>query len=94
MVSWTLRHEVLDLYKTDPGKIHVIPNGVVKEQFDVSIDPGSIKAQCGLHYMTPSYHLCRQDGMQKGPDILVDASHLIRENTGMLRLSLPEAGYA
>lgn len=79
MVSWTLRNEVLELYKTDPGKIHVIPNGVVKEQFDVSIDPGAIKAQYGLHYMTPLITYIGRMAYQKGPDILVDAIPLIRE---------------
>jgi glycosyltransferase involved in cell wall biosynthesis len=79
MVSWTLRNEVVELYKTDPAKIHVIPNGVVKEQFDVSIDPGSIKAHYGLHYMTPLICYVGRMAYQKGPDILVDAIPLILE---------------
>ena len=78
-VSWTLRNEVIYLYKTDPGKIHVIHNGVVKEQFDVSIDPGSIKAQYGLHYLTPLIIYVGRMTYQKGPDILVDAIPLIME---------------
>lgn len=79
MVSWALRSEVIDLYKVDPAKVHVIPNGVVKEQFDVSIDPGSIKEKFGLHYLTPLITYIGRMAYQKGPDILVDAIPLIRE---------------
>lgn len=81
-VSWALRDEVIRLYKTDPNKMHVIPNGVVKEQFDVSIDPGSIKTQYGLHFLTPLIVYIGRMTYQKGPDILVDAIPLIREKHG------------
>jgi glycosyltransferase involved in cell wall biosynthesis len=72
-VSWLLRNEVIDLYKVDPDKIRVIPNGVVKEMFDVSIDPGSIKQQYGIDYLDPLVVYIGRMVYQKGPDILVDA---------------------
>lgn len=72
-VSWLLREEVIDLYKVDPAKIRVVPNGVVKEMFDVSIDPGSIKAQYGIHFLDPLIFYIGRMVYQKGPDILVDA---------------------
>ncbi|PKL59698.1 MAG: glycosyltransferase family 1 protein, partial [Methanomicrobiales archaeon HGW-Methanomicrobiales-4] len=72
-VSWLLRQEVADLYKIDPGKIKVIPNGVVKEMFDVSIDPGEIKQKYGINYLDPLIVFIGRMVYQKGPDILVDA---------------------
>lgn len=72
-VSWLLRQEVIDLYKVDPEKIKVVPNGVVKEQFDVSIDPGLIKEKYGIHYLDPLIVYVGRMTYQKGPDMLVDA---------------------
>ena len=72
-VSGLLRQEVIDLYKIDPGKISVIPNGVVKEQFDVSINQGAIKQKYGIHYLAPLIVFIGRLVYQKGPDILVDA---------------------
>lgn len=78
-VSWLLRQEVIDLYKVELEKIKVIPNGVVKEQFDVSIDPGEIKEKYGIHYLDPLIVFIGRMVYQKGPDILVDAIPKIRE---------------
>lgn len=91
-VSWALKNEIIDLYKTDPGKIHVIPNGVVKEQFDVSIDQAAIKVQYGLgsHILLVTY--VGRMTYQKGPDILVDAIPLIREKHGNTHFILAGSG--
>jgi glycosyltransferase involved in cell wall biosynthesis len=78
-VSWLLRQEVIDLYKVDPEKIKVIPNGVVKEMFDVSIDPGSIKQTYGIHPLDPLIVFIGRMVYQKGPDILVNAMPRILE---------------
>ncbi|MFH0968164.1 MAG: glycosyltransferase family 4 protein, partial [Methanobacteriota archaeon] len=78
-VSWLLRQEVIDLYKIDPGKIKVIPNGVVKEMFDVSIDPGAIKQKYGIYYLDPLIVYIGRMVYQKGPDLLVDAIPQILE---------------
>ena len=72
-VSHTLRQEVMDLYKIDGSKISVVPNGVVKEQFDVSIDQGKLKQHFGVHYLAPLIVFVGRLVYQKGPDILVDA---------------------
>jgi len=72
-VSWQLRQEVIDLYRVHPDHIRVVPNGVVKEMFDVSIDPGAIKKQYGIHYLDPLVVYVGRMAYQKGPDILVDA---------------------
>ncbi|HWQ66990.1 MAG TPA: glycosyltransferase family 4 protein [Methanospirillum sp.] len=91
-VSWLLRQEVLDLYKGDPDKIKVIPNGVVKEQFDVSINQGSIKEQYGIHPLAPLVVFIGRMVYQKGPDILVDAIPKIVENHWNARFIMAGGG--
>lgn len=91
-VSQQLRQEVIDLYKLDPGKIRVIPNGVVKEMFDVSIDPGTIKKQYGIHYLDPLIVFIGRMVYQKGPDILVDAMPQILNRFGNARFIMAGGG--
>ena len=80
VVSYTLQHEVMDLYKIPQEKLYVIPNGIIVEQFDVCIDTAHVKHRYGIHYLAPLILYIGRLAYQKGPDIFMQALPMIREN--------------
>lgn len=72
-MSNVLRDEVMRLYNVPDWKIHVYPNGVIPEQFDVILDQGEVKRQMGIHPYAPTILYIGRMVTQKGPDLLLDA---------------------
>ncbi|PKL59301.1 MAG: glycosyltransferase family 1 protein, partial [Methanomicrobiales archaeon HGW-Methanomicrobiales-4] len=77
-VSNVLREEVMRLYNVPDWKIQVYPNGVIPEQFDVSLDQGEVKSQMGIHPYAPTILFIGRMATQKGPDLLIDALQKVR----------------
>lgn len=78
-VSNVLRSEVMRLYSVPDWKIRVFPNGVIPEQFDVSLDQGEIKKQMGIHPYAPTIFFIGRMAYQKGPDLLIDALSRVKD---------------
>jgi glycosyltransferase involved in cell wall biosynthesis len=78
-VSGVLRDEVQHLYQVPDWKIQVFPNGVVPEQFDVMLDPGSVKEGLGIHPYAPTILFIGRMCVQKGPDLMLDALPRVKE---------------
>jgi len=78
-VSNVLREEVQQLYQVPDWKIQVFPNGVIPEQFDVSIDQGMLKQEMGIHPYAPTIFFIGRMAVQKGPDLLVDALSSVKD---------------
>jgi len=78
-VSNVLREEVMNLYQVPDWKIRVFPNGVIPEQFDVDLDQGALKAEMGIHPYAPTILFIGRMAYQKGPDLLLDALPMVKE---------------
>lgn len=78
-VSNVLRNEVMNLYNIPDWKVRVFPNGVIPEQFDVSLDQGEVKKDLGIHPYAPTIFYVGRMAYQKGPDLLVDALSKIKD---------------
>lgn len=78
-VSGVLRNEVMNLYNVPDWKIRVFPNGVVPEQFDVSLDQGTVKKEMGIHPYAPTVLFIGRMAIQKGPDLFLDALPQVKD---------------
>jgi len=78
-VSGVLREEVMQLYNVPDWKIRVFPNGVVPEQFDVSLDQGVVKQEMGIHPFAPTVLFIGRMVVQKGPDLLLNALPIVKD---------------
>jgi glycosyltransferase involved in cell wall biosynthesis len=102
-VSNVLRREVMSLFNIPDWKICVFPNGVIPEQFDVSLDQGEVKQQLGIHPYTPTIFFIGRMAYQKGPDLLIDALSRVKDmhwglqtimaGDGGMRLCLEQTAY-
>ena len=63
----------MNLYNITDWKIRVFPNGVIPEQFDVSLDQSEVKKELGIHPYAPTIFFVGRMAYQKGPDLLIDA---------------------
>ncbi|MBN2372508.1 glycosyltransferase family 4 protein [bacterium] len=72
-VSQALKNEIMWIYNLPDWKVDVVYNGVNVHNFDGDIDPGSVKARCGIAPMDPTVLFVGRLVHQKGPDILVEA---------------------
>lgn len=92
-VSNVLRNEVMNLYNIPDWKIRVFPNGVIPEQFDVSLDQGEVKKELGIHPYAPTIFFVGRMAYQKGPDLLIDALTKIKDaHWGMQIIMAGEGG--
>lgn len=78
-VSGVLRDEVMNLYNVPDWKIQVFPNGVVPEQFDVSLDQGTVKKEMGIHPYAPTVLFIGRMAVQKGPDLFLNALPQVKD---------------
>jgi len=78
-VSGVLKDEVMHLYNVPDWKVKVFPNGVVPEQFDVSLDQGTVKQELGIHPYAPTVLFIGRMAVQKGPDLLIDALPRVKD---------------
>jgi glycosyltransferase involved in cell wall biosynthesis len=79
-VSNVLQREVMDIYHVPDWKLRVFPNGVIPEQFDVSLDQGEVKKELGIHPLAPTIFYVGRMAYQKGPDLLIDALSKVKES--------------
>ncbi len=77
-VSETLRREIQEQYQAPPDKVQVIYNGVHAQGFDGFIDAGAVRGRYGIGPLDPMVLFCGRMTWQKGPDLLLEASALIR----------------
>ncbi|PWR71453.1 glycosyltransferase family 4 protein [Methanospirillum lacunae] len=78
-VSGVLKNEVMQLYNVPDWKVQVFPNGVVPEQFDVSLDQGIVKQEMGIHPYAPTVLFIGRMAVQKGPDLFLDALPRVKD---------------
>lgn len=80
-VSQATQREVMWMYNAPAEKVCSIGNGVDWKRFDIEIDPGKVKAQCGVGPLEPMVLFCGRLAWQKGPDILIEAiPSILREH--------------
>lgn len=92
-VSNVLRDEIIRLYHVPEWKIHVYPNGVIPEQFDVILDQGEMKKQLGIHPYAPTILFIGRMVFQKGPDLLLNALGRVRsEHWGVEAIMAGDGG--
>ena len=72
-VSWALKNEIKWMYNVPDWKACMVYNGISHGSFDFYVDPGQIKASCGIHPMDPTVLYVGRMTLQKGPDLLVEA---------------------
>ncbi len=68
-----MQDELLRIYSLPAHKISIIPNGIVVGKIRRALDPGRIKEKYGIHPLAPMVLFCGRMGIQKGPDLLVEA---------------------
>lgn len=76
-VSHHTKTEIMWLYGIPERKITVVPNGIYPDAYRVSIDPGQVKKEYGIHPLAPLVLFIGRLVYQKGVDILSDAIPLV-----------------
>ncbi len=79
-VSHFMKDELMLLYKIPPDKIDVIPNAIDAKKYELSIDPGKVKKDYGIHPLAPVVLFTGRMEYQKGPDLLVEAVPKVLSN--------------
>jgi len=72
-VSHHMRDEVMGLYQCPDWKTHVVYNGVNLHEFDGFVDCGEVKGRYGVGPVDPMVLFVGRAGIQKGPDLLLEA---------------------
>ncbi len=72
-VSTVMKNEVMQLYNVPDWKCDVVPNGIVPQQYQASIDPGEVKQRYGIHPYAPLILFVGRLVYQKGPDLFIEA---------------------
>jgi glycosyltransferase involved in cell wall biosynthesis len=68
-----MQDELMWIYSLPPGKIHIIPNGIMLGKMRRGLDAGRVKEKYGIHPLAPMVLFCGRMSVQKGPDLLVEA---------------------
>jgi glycosyltransferase involved in cell wall biosynthesis len=75
-----MQDELMWIYSLPPGKIHIIPNGIMLGKMRRGLDAGRVKEKYGIHPLAPMVLFCGRMSVQKGPDLLVEAIPRILRN--------------
>jgi glycosyltransferase involved in cell wall biosynthesis len=75
-----MQDELMWIYSLPPGKIHIIPNGIMLGKMRRGLDAGRVKKKYGIHPLAPMVLFCGRMSVQKGPDLLVEAIPRILRN--------------
>jgi glycosyltransferase involved in cell wall biosynthesis len=80
-----MQDELMWIYSLPPGKIHIIPNGIVLGKMKRGLDAGRVKEKYGIHPLAPMVLFCGRMSVQKGPDLLVEAIPQVLGNRSDVR---------
>jgi glycosyltransferase involved in cell wall biosynthesis len=73
-VSGALKNELMWMYNLPDWKCWMIYNGVQTHKFNGWLDPGAVKAGIGIGPMDPTVLFIGRMTVQKGPDLLMEAT--------------------
>lgn len=86
-ISEYVKEEVLDFYKVDPSKVHVVTNGYDQKtfkNFEIARDDTLKKFNISSEGNLPVVTFCGKVSATKGIDILLQANHIIQKNTKVI----------
>jgi len=88
-----MQDELMWIYSLPPGKIHIIPNGIVLGKMKRGLDAGRVKEKYGVHPLAPMVLFCGRMSVQKGPDLLVEAiPHVLGNRSDVRFVFMGEGG--
>jgi len=88
-----MQDELMWIYSLPPGKIHIIPNGIVLGKMKRGLDAGRVKEKYGIHPLAPMVLFCGRMSVQKGPDLLVEAiPHVLGNRSDVRFVFMGEGG--
>jgi glycosyltransferase involved in cell wall biosynthesis len=80
VTSKNLMNEVKSLYDIRSSKINIIPNGFVKKDINIAIDPARLKERNRIQKSSHLVLFCGRMTYQKGPDLLVEAAQKLKKS--------------